>query len=94
MTESAASHEAGAKVEFARSGKSVVWSGEAANILELADANGIRISSGCRAGNCGTCATAVKQGKVSYLSRPSSKPAQGSALVCIACPDGDIVLDA
>ncbi len=84
----------GAKVEFARSGKTVAWSAEAGSLLELADANGVRISSGCRAGNCGTCSTALKQGKVSYLAKPSSKPAQGSALVCIACPDGDIVLDA
>ncbi len=90
----ASGDEAGVTVEFARSGKSVVWNGEAGTLLELADANGVRISSGCRAGNCGTCATAVKHGKVSYVARPSSKPAQGSALVCIACPDGDIVLDA
>ncbi len=90
----ASSEGAGVKVEFARSGKSVVWDSESANLLELADANGVRINSGCRAGNCGTCATAVKQGKVSYVTKPSSKPAQGSALVCIACPDGDIVLDA
>jgi len=89
----AAEGGATANVEFARSGKTAAWDGTASNLLELADALGVRINSGCRAGNCGTCATALKQGKVSYVTKPSSKPAQGTALVCIACPDGDVVLD-
>jgi ferredoxin len=84
----------GVTVEFARTGKSLVWKKSAGTLLELAEANGIRLNSGCRAGNCGTCVTAVKRGKVSYLTKPASAPAQGSALVCIAHPDGDIALDA
>lgn len=82
------------KVELARSRKSLVWTKEAGTLLELADANGIRINSGCRAGNCGTCVTAVKHGTVSYLVKPATRPAPGSALLCIAHPTGDIVLDA
>jgi ferredoxin-NADP reductase len=85
---------AGFKVELARSRKSLVWTKETGSLLELAEANGIRINSGCRAGNCGTCVTAVKQGSVNYLVKPPSNPAPGSALVCIAHPAGDIVLDA
>lgn len=85
---------AGFKVELARSRRSLVWTKEAGTLLELAEANGIRINSGCRAGNCGTCVTAVKSGSVSYLVRPASDPAPGSALVCVAHPAGDIVLDA
>jgi hypothetical protein len=81
-------------VEFTRSKKTAVWTEAAGTLLELADASGVRISSGCRAGNCGTCVTAVKRGKVSYLTKPASNPASGSALVCIARPDGDIALDA
>jgi ferredoxin-NADP reductase len=84
----------GVNVEFTRSGKSFVWTKAVGTILELADANGVRISSGCRAGNCGTCVTALKRGKVAYITKPASSPAQGSALVCIAHPDGDIALDA
>jgi len=82
------------KVELTRSRKSLVWTKDAGSLLELAEANGIRINSGCRAGNCGTCVTAVKHGSVSYLVKPPSNPAPGSALVCIAHPAGDIVLDA
>jgi uncharacterized protein len=84
----------GFKVELARSRKSLVWTKAAGSLLELAEANGIRINSGCRAGNCGTCVTAVKNGSVSYLIKPASNPAPGSALLCIAYPDGDITVDA
>lgn len=86
--------EAGFKVELTRSRRSLTWTKDAGTLLELADANGIRISSGCRAGNCGTCVTAVKHGSVNYLVKPATNPAPGSALLCIAHPAGDIVLDA
>ncbi|QQO23277.1 2Fe-2S iron-sulfur cluster binding domain-containing protein [Bradyrhizobium diazoefficiens] len=90
----AAAAGAGFKVELMRSRKSLVWTREAGTLLELAEANGIRINSGCRAGNCGTCVTAVKHGNVSYLVKPASNPAAGSALLCIAHPTADIALDA
>lgn len=80
-------------VEFARSGKSVTWTREHGTLLELAEASDVRINCGCRAGNCGSCATAVKRGKVSYVSKSATDPAHGTALVCIALPDGDLVLD-
>ena len=85
---------AGFKVELARSTKSFAWTKEAGTLLELVEANGVKINSGCRAGNCGTCVTAVKSGSVSYLVKPANVPAPGSALLCIAHPAGDIVLDA
>ncbi len=81
-------------VEFARSGKSVTWTTAHGTILDLAEENGVTISCGCRAGNCGTCATAVKSGNVSYVAKSANAPAHGTALVCIAQPDGDLVLDA
>lgn len=84
----------GFKVELSRSGRSLIWTKEAGTLLELAEANGIKINSGCRAGNCGTCITAVKQGSVSYLVKPAKVPAPGSALLCIAQPSGDLALDA
>ncbi len=84
----------GFKVELARSTKSFAWTKEAGTLLELVEANGVKINSGCRAGNCGTCVTAVKSGSFSYLVKPANVPAPGSALLCIAHPAGDIVLDA
>ncbi|AXS41665.1 2Fe-2S iron-sulfur cluster-binding protein [Breoghania sp. L-A4] len=82
------------KVEFTRSGKKLIWTETEGTLLELADAHGVRISSGCRVGNCGTCSTALTRGSVSYVTTPASKPPAGSALLCIACPQGDIALDA
>ena len=80
-------------VEFAHSGKTVNWSG-AETLLELAEDNDVVIDSGCRAGNCGTCVTAVRSGEVDYASPPSAEPEAGSCLPCIARPTSNLVLDA
>ena len=84
----------GAKVTLASSGKTLEWTDDADSILQLASDNGVDIPFGCGAGNCGTCVTAIKSGKVSYLSEPASTPEEGTCLVCISAPDGDLVLDA
>jgi hypothetical protein len=82
------------QVEFTRSGKRLNWQEEDGTLLDLAEKHGVRIASGCRAGNCGTCATALREGDVTYVTKPASSPAQGSVLMCVACPKGDIILDA
>lgn len=84
----------GVVVEFAKSGEKVVWSAEAGSLLDFAEENGIVIDYGCRAGNCGTCVTAVKSGEVAYLSEPGSPLDEGSCLTCVAVPKTDLVLDA
>lgn len=82
------------KVEFTRSGKMLDWDGSAESILDFAESNGIAIDSGCRAGNCGTCLTAVKEGEIEYVTEPGDKPESGSCLACISVPKGDLKLDA
>ena len=42
-------------VTFAQSGKQLAWQPSAGSLLEFAEANGISVNSGCRAGGCGTC---------------------------------------
>lgn len=81
-------------VTFARSGKALTWMGEHGSLLDFAEAHGIAIESGCRAGNCGTCQTAVRAGAVEYLHDPGASVEQGSCLACIALPRGDLSLDA
>jgi uncharacterized protein len=81
-------------VTFAKSSKSVRWDPAAGSLLDFAEVNGVAIAFGCRAGNCGTCMTAVKSGEVTYLRPPGEKPEAGSCLACVAFPKGDIVLDA
>ena len=84
----------GQVVTFAKSNKKVVWDGSHESILELAEANGVVLDSGCRAGSCGTCITAVKTGEVTYVDEPGSLPESGSCLACVSVPKTDLALDA
>jgi ferredoxin len=81
-------------VEFNASGKTVSWAADSESLLELAETNGIAIDSGCRAGNCGTCVTAIKSGEVDYINEPGEAPEDGSCLACIAVPKSNLSLDA
>ena len=81
-------------VAFARSGRQVNWSPGAGTLLDLAEASGVAIDSGCRSGNCGACLVAVRSGEVDYLSMPGVPPEKGSCLTCIATPKGRVELDA
>jgi ferredoxin-NADP reductase len=82
------------QIFFARTGKTIAWKASDKSILDVAEANGIVIDSGCRAGNCGTCETAIRSGTVSYPHAPGLKPKEGSCLACVAMPKGKLVIDA
>jgi uncharacterized protein len=84
----------GVEVIFARSSKTVTWKGNNQSLLELAEEHGVAMSFGCRAGGCGECATAVKDGKVRYLTEPGFKPEAGSFLACCSVPEGRVTIDA
>ncbi len=86
--------EATCTVTFTRSGKTCRWDAGAENLLDFAAANGIRIDSGCRAGNCGTCVIAIKMGRVAYATEHGAELEEGTCLTCIAAPDGDLEIDA
>ena len=81
-------------IQFEKSRKTLVWDSKAASLLDFAELNGISIDSGCRAGNCGTCLTAIKHGKVELVGEPGSEPEAGSCLTCISIPKEDLTLDA
>ena len=82
------------EIVFARSGKVGKWSSEEETVLDVAEAAGVTMDSGCRAGQCGTCATAIKQGSVRYLEEPGTQPPPGTCLTCMAIPKEGLVLDA
>jgi ferredoxin len=65
-----------------------------ASLLDLAEHAGIALPSGCRAGNCGTCAVALQWGEVNYVQPPGFPPEARTCLTCVAQPKGDIVLEA
>ena len=81
-------------VEFSRSGKKVMWNGDFESLLDLADEHGIAIDSGCRAGNCATCAVAIKEGRIRHVETPDSPVSEGSCLTCLAVPESDLKIDA
>ena len=85
--------EGGYEIHFTRSNKRLTWTG-AGSLLEFAEANGIRLDSGCRAGSCGTCATAVREGKFDYLRKPDIEIEKGSCLVCVSVPKSSLSIDA
>ncbi len=91
--EAVVSGAAAIDVKFVNSNKTVGWTGGSSSLLELAEANGIKIDSGCRAGNCGTCLTTIREGEVDY---PSGKPGygieKGCCLACVAVPKAGVVL--
>ncbi len=89
-----ASAAASFEVSFAKAGKKAPWSPDFTSVLDAADACGVRIDAGCRAGNCGSCLVAIKSGQVEYLSAPGAEPEAGSCLACICRPKGALVLDA
>lgn len=87
-------HLAKINVTFGRSGNTFRWEPSAENLLEFARSQGVKIDSGCCAGSCGSCAVAIKSGKVSYLKTPDAPPEAGTCLTCVCRPKSDLVLDA
>lgn len=82
------------EVQFARSGKSLHWTGEAGSLLELAEQGGVPLESGCRAGSCGQCRVMLAAGRVKHAKQPGLELVEGECLACIARPDGDVVVEA
>lgn len=81
-------------VDFQRTGRRLEWNPAAESLLEFAEAAGVRIESGCRAGNCGTCKVALKDGRVKLLKEPGCAVEPGHCLACISRPETDVTLDA
>lgn len=80
-------------VTFVRSERAVLWSENHDSLLEMAEANHIFPDSGCRAGSCGSCETAIVSGKVKYPDGEKIDCPPGACLLCLAKPDGAVELD-
>lgn len=81
-------------VQFARSERTIDWTGEDTNLLDFAERHGIDMPSGCRAGSCGTCEAKITAGAVHYAQPPAFDVAPGHCLPCIAVPTEALVLAA
>lgn len=82
------------QITFGRTGATVPWNPKVASLLDFAEEHGVKIDSGCRVGNCGTCLVAVKSGDVEYQADVGASAEAGSCLTCICKPKTDLVLDA
>lgn len=79
-------------ITFSKSGKQTAWDPGAGSILALAEAQGIEVESGCRAGCCGSCETLIERGEVEYSQDPEADVEPGHCLLCISSPKGDVAL--
>jgi ferredoxin-NADP reductase len=85
----AASHAVG----FRQSKRSLTWTPGSGSILDLAERNGIHIPTGCRVGQCESCAVPLVDGLVSYDLVLEDADAD-TCLTCQAIPQSDVVIDA
>ena len=83
----------GPAIEFTRSGLSIPWSDDYANLLELAEACDVPVRWSCRTGVCHSCETTLIAGGLDYDPDPVEPPAAGSALICCSRPRDAVVLD-
>jgi ferredoxin len=81
-------------VTFAKSGKQEAWTPGMGSLLEFAEGHGIAVSSGCRAGGCGSCQTSIRTGEVAYTQAPDFDPEPGSCLLCVCTPKTAVTLEA
>lgn len=78
--------ERSSKVVFMRTQRDAQWSPEDGSLLDFAEANGVSVASNCRSGACGTCATRVLSGDVTYPVPCEGEIPAGHALICSAIP--------
>uniref|UniRef100_UPI003F49481B molybdopterin-dependent oxidoreductase n=1 Tax=Cupriavidus yeoncheonensis TaxID=1462994 RepID=UPI003F49481B len=81
------------QVRFRKSDASLEWRSELGPLLGFAEARGIRLPSGCRVGQCESCAVRIVSGSVHHLHGEAPDDA-GVCLACQAVPASDLVLDA
>ncbi len=85
---------AGVDVRFSRSGRTLRWDGQDANLLDFAERHGLAVESGCRSGSCGACQTRLLSGVVRYADPPDHDVPKGHCLLCVGQPQSALVLEA
>ncbi|WP_176057073.1 molybdopterin-dependent oxidoreductase [Paraburkholderia sp. BCC1876] len=80
-------------VQFTRSHRTATWTPSDGSLLSFAENLGIAMPSGCRVGQCESCAVRVVAGEVTHLSGHGPDEAE-MCLACQAIPATDVVIDA
>lgn len=82
------------EVRFEKSNRGRTWDESFSSLLDLGEAAGVALPSGCRAGSCGECMIAVRSGSVRTLKQSGIDVPAGHCLACISVPAEALVLDA
>jgi len=82
------------EVMFRKSGRTLVWDGKDASLLDFAERHDVTIESGCRSGSCGTCEVKLIAGAVRYAEKPDHEITPGHCLLCVGFPDSPLELEA
>ena len=77
-------------IHIAGSDRSFVWAPELGSILDAAEAAGFALPSGCRVGQCESCAMRIIDGSVARLGAEEGEPDQ--CLTCQAVPLSELTL--
>lgn len=80
-------------IRLSRTGRTLVWNAQDANLLDFMERQGVSVESGCRTGSCGSCETKLISGTVSYADKPDADINQGHCLLCVGKPQSALVLD-
>jgi ferredoxin-NADP reductase/predicted pyridoxine 5'-phosphate oxidase superfamily flavin-nucleotide-binding protein len=75
-----------ATVTFTLTGDAAEWTPERGSLLEFAEGKGLNPPFSCRAGHCGSCATRMTAGRVTYAEPTAWRPADDEVLLCCAVP--------
>lgn len=85
--------DAQAQVYLARTNRKIHWKKADGTILQLAEREGIPLPSGCRVGQCESCAISVLEGATTQLSAPRYDLPPDTCLTCQSIPATDLTLD-
>jgi anaerobic selenocysteine-containing dehydrogenase/ferredoxin-NADP reductase len=75
-------------IHVAGTGRSFVWTPESGTLLDAGQSAGIALPSGCRAGQCESCAVRIESGQVAHLGNYAGD----ACLTCQAVPLTDVTL--
>lgn len=80
-------------VTFTRSNKTAQWTSAQGSLLSFAEELGVALPSGCRVGQCESCAVRITQGAADHLSGHAPEEPD-MCFACQAIPLSDLVVEA
>ncbi|MAP07861.1 MAG: flavohemoprotein [Rhodopirellula sp.] len=84
----------GCNVTFQASEKSASFEAGMDGLLDVAESLDVDVDSGCRSGDCGACVRRLLSGEVKYAEPPECDVEEGEAVLCVAKPVTEVVVDA